>query len=464
MMMNEDMTQLRHNVLSIAVPLALQGALGLLVNLADTIMVGRIGSAALAGVSQANQVFFILAMTIPGVAAGAGVLLSQAWGAGDIDRMHRILAYAYRVAVLFSLFLFLLAALWPRQVMRIYTTDKAAVALGTRYLRIVAWSYLFYTMTTITTGVLRCVQTVRICLYASIVSLLLNIAGNYILIEGHLGAPALGVVGAAIATTTARIGEFIIILIYTWRYEDKLHIRLRYLRKLDPSLARTFYGTAIPVICNEMFWGFGVSAQAVVLGRLGNEVVAANSIAASVTQLSTVIYQGTAAAACILIGNRIGAGQYAAIPVLKKYFQKLALVIGLSGTVVILALTPFVQTIYHIDQPTYVVTRQLLHVCAFIVPFMAFQFTNMMGMLRGGGDVRFQMTNDLVFLWGLTVPLGFLSAFVLHLPVIGVFLCLKCDQVIKCFTSEWRLRCCAWIHDMNRAQGTKAPALRMRDI
>ncbi len=443
-----DRRTLNRNVLAIVLPLALQNVLGMLVNLCDTVMVGRLGQDALAGVSQANQVFFIVAMTVPGIAAGAGVLLSQAWGKRDIDRMDKILAYACRTALVFALAITLVSAILPESVMRIYTADPAAVSNGARYLRIVAWSYLFYTATTITTGVLRCVRSVRICLYAALVSLVLNIGGNYLLIEGHLGMPALGIRGAAVATLLARAGEFCLIVIYVSFYEKNYRIRLRNLLRLEHRLAGLFFRTAVPVILNEMFWGLGVSVQAAVIGRMGNHFVSANAIASSVTQIATVVCQGFSAAACIITGNNIGAGNLRMIPGLKKYFQRLAVITGGIAAGLVILLMPVVPVLYSVEEGTLAAARALLMINAFILPFMELQSMNMMGLLRGAGDVRFQMANDLVFLWGLTVPLGMIAGLVLHAPVPVVYCCLKCDQVIKVFTSEWRLRRCAWIHDL----------------
>ena len=321
--MKKDSRSLFQNILAIAVPLGLQSMLGFLVNLVDTVMVGKLGTVALAGVSQANQIFFLVAMTVPGIAAGASVLISQAWGKGDIERIHKVLAYAYRTLVFVVILMFVVIA-FPKQVMSIYTPEEETIRIGSEYLRVIVWSYFFYTITNITTGVLRSVRTVNICLYSAIVSLILNISGNYLLIEGHLGFPALGVTGAAIATLAARIGEFILIVWYVYRKEDKIRIRVQKMLHVDKKLANVFFSTGIPVICNEMFWGLGVSAQAIVLGRLGNEVVSANSVAGSVTQLTSVLCQGLSAAACVIIGNTIGAEKYEEILPLKKTFQRIA--------------------------------------------------------------------------------------------------------------------------------------------
>lgn len=448
-----------HSVTQIALPITLQSVLAMLVNLADTVMVGRLGTDALAGVSQANQVFFIVAMTIPGIAAGASVLLSQAWGRGNLDMIYRVLAYAFYTAVGFCVVVMAICIASPDWVLRIFTSDDAAFRYGTDYLKIVAWSYIFYTLTQITTGVLRSVRSVNVCLYSAIVSIVLNISLNYILIYGRLGFPAMGVAGAAAATVIARIGEYAVILIYVTFFEKKILIRPSKIIRLDGSIAGLFFKTAAPVICNEMFWGLGSSSQAIVLGHLGNSVVSGSSVASSVMQIATVICQGLSAACCIIIGNNIGKQNLGIIPILKRFFQILAVVFGCISSVILFFLVPLIEALYGVSGQTAGYARDFIYIYCFIIPFMELQSMSMMGLLRGAGDVNFQMANDLVFLWGFTVPVGFILAYQVHAPVQFVYFMLRSDQIIKVFTSEWRLRKGRWIHVLDGSGSRKAMTL-----
>ncbi len=445
---------LSRTVRAIALPLALQSLLGYTVNVLDTIMIGQLGTAQLSAVALANQVFFIASMAIPGIADGANVLIAQAWGVHDKERIYKVMAYAYRTAIIFILGLMAVTIAIPERVMGIFSTDAVVISIGSRYLKIVVWSYLFYTISNITTGILRSVRTVKIAMYASTLSIVLKLICNFLLIDGRLGFPALGLEGAAIATLAARIGEFILVMLFVYFKENKLVIRVDKLKRLDPSLCKVYYFTSIPVICNEVFWALGASAQAIVLGRLGTEVVAANSIASAISQMTAVLYTGMASAASVVVGNTIGAEEYGDIKYLKKYFQRFAIVLGLVSGFLVLAVIPAVPALYHISGETLVYTRQMMILTALIMPFMAMQIVNIMGLLRGGADVRFQMANDMIFLWGLTVPLGFIAAFVWHAPVWVIFICMKCDQVIKAFTSLWRLNGSRWIHNMTGQQKT----------
>ena len=203
--------------LSIAVPIALQSLVSFSVNMADTVMLGKLGEVELSASALANQVFFIVSLAVGGIADGANVLLAQAWGKGDRGRMHGILAYMYRVTLLFVLAVTALAFAAPGPVLSVFSRDAEVVEQGAGYLRIVSVSYLFYGFSAATTGALRAVHTVKIAMAGSLLSMGVNVAGNWLLIFGKLGAPRLGIEGAATATLLARICEAALILWFIWK-------------------------------------------------------------------------------------------------------------------------------------------------------------------------------------------------------------------------------------------------------
>lgn len=433
--------------LSIALPIALQSLIGFSVNMMDTVMLGQLGEVELSASSLANQVFFLISLAVGGIADGANVLVSQAWGKNDRRKIHGVLSYTYRTAMVFILLVSAAAFFAPEFILSIFTKDPAVIEKGAVYLQIVSVSYLFYGFSAVTTGVLRAVHTVRIAMLGSLLSMVVNIFGNWVLIFGNLGSPRLGISGAAIATVAARICEALLILGFLWKKEDRIRLRLKQLLKLDRSLAKPYFLTSTPVIANEFFWALGESALAVVLGRMGTEVVAANSICGVMNQLATVLIRGVTAAACVIVGNQIGAGNLEMLPRLKRYFQRIALIMGAAAGLLIWLTFPLVIKFYQVGSATLAYAAQFTMVIAVVQPFQALQITNMMGILRGGGDVKFAMANDMVFLWGLTVPLGFLCGLWLHLPAVAVFALLRVEKAVKAVTSEIRLRGKKWVHD-----------------
>lgn len=432
----------------IAAPIAGQNLVNFAVNLMDTVMLGQLGEASLTASSLANQLFFIVTLVVYGVGGGANVLIAQYWGKKDMASIHKILAYTYRVAMGFALLMCALALLVPEAVMKLFIEDDIVIQMGARYLRVISLSYLFFTGTTITTCVLRAVHTVHIAMKLSAVALCVNVGLNYILIFGKFGAPSLGITGAAIGTLCARMVEFLLLLIYLYRKEDKLQIRLKKLIPLDRGLGRLYASVSIPVIMNELFWALGEAVVAMVLGRMGREVVSANSIYAVVSSLSGVVVSGVNSAACVVVGNVIGAGQYDQIPELKRSFRLTAVIVGTLGAVVMLVCRTFMIDFYQVSEVTKLYARQIMLLGAGVEFFRSMQTMSMMGILRGAGDVKFAMMNDLLFLWLFTIPLGFMAGLVWHLPIPAVYLTLKLDQVIKVFTSEWRLKGDRWIKNL----------------
>ena len=437
-------------MVSIAVPIAVQSLLGFIVNLLDTLMLGQLGEVPLSASSLANQVFFVVTMVVNGIGSGAGVLISQYWGRKDMTSIRKILTYTYATAFAFAAAAALAAVFLPGPVMRMFTKDEAVIEVGVSYLRIVGWSYLFFTMTAATTCVLRAVHTVRIAMVLSAVALCINGGINYILIFGKFGAPQMGVEGAAVGTLCARAAECILLVMYLVKCEKKLGI-IGHFRRLihgeeekSPSLTGQYFRTSIPVIVNELFWALGESVVSMVLGRMGTEVVSANAIYANISQLSGVVVTGVVSAACVIVGNVIGAGDFKSLRMLKKQSQGVSVAVGIFAGVVMLACMFVVPNLYNVSEATRDYARQIMLFGSVVELCRAIQTMNMMGILRGAGDVNFAMLNDLLFLWLFTIPLGMMAGLVWKWPVPTVYVALKLDQFLKIITSEARMHGNRW--------------------
>lgn len=438
------------SALAIALPLALQNLVAFAVNMADSVMLGQLGDIELSASAQANQIFFIVSLAVAGIADGANVMVSQAWGAKDTAKIQSILAYTYRIAIGFVLIVTLASMLFPEAIMRMYTPDPEVIREGADYLRIVAASYLFFTVTTVSTCVLRAVRTVKIAMAGSMISMGVNVLLNWILIFGKFGFEPMGVKGAAIATVIARIVEMIVIIIYLYTKEKNLNIRIRTLFCSDPVVLRLFLKTSAPIIANELFWSIGESVVAIAMGQMGTEVVSANSICSVSMQMATVLVRGVTAATCVMVGNTIGAGELDKVPQLKRFFQRFVIIMGSIAGLLIFLTGGLVVSLYQVSELTQTYALQFILVTAIIQPFSSFQITNMTGILRGGGDVRFAMWNDLIFLWLVTIPLAFIGGVWLKLPMWLTFFLMRFEKIGKAITSEIRLRSGKWIHFVNK--------------
>ncbi|EOU1117716.1 MATE family efflux transporter [Clostridium perfringens] len=435
---------------SIALPIAVQNLITFMVSMVDTLMVGALGEIQLSAVSIANNLFFVLTILMFGLAGGSNIMISQYWGKGNVKTIHKILAIMYRVCLLITGIFIFIALFLPKYFMGIFTTDKAVIDFGASYLRIVCIGYLFYSITNCTIMMLRSVKTVSISIIVYIASLVVNSILNWIFIFGNLGAPELGIRGAAIATVCARITEFSIVLVFMFIYERKIGLKIEHLLKLDKEILKDYVGLCTPVLCNELLWAIGASMISVIVGRMGTEVVAANSINGVAHQFVTVFIFGMSNATAVIIGNTIGEGKKEKA---KEYAYSIGIfsvVMGCISGLMILLIKPFVVNFYNVSYSTKLIAMEIMTVTSGIIVFQSLASNFMMGVLRGGGDAKFVLINDLIFMWLVAIPGGFFVAFVLELPVALVFLVIKCDEILKSLTSVYRVISGKWVNDVTK--------------
>ncbi|MGU8731487.1 MATE family efflux transporter [Clostridium perfringens] len=435
---------------SIALPIAVQNLITFMVSMVDTLMVGALGEIQLSAVSIANNLFFVLTILMFGLAGGSNIMISQYWGKGNVKTIHKILAIMYRVCLLITGIFIFIALFLPKYFMGIFTTDKAVIDFGASYLRIVCIGYLFYSITNCTIMMLRSVKTVSISIIVYTASLVVNSILNWIFIFGNLGAPELGIRGAAIATVCARITEFSIVLVFMFIYERKIGLKIEHLLKIDKEILKDYVGLCTPVLCNELLWAIGASMISVIVGRMGTEVVAANSINGVAHQFVTVFIFGMSNATAVIIGNTIGEGKKEKA---KEYAYSIGIfsvVMGCISGLMILLIKPFVVNFYNVYYSTKLIAMEIMTVTSGIIVFQSLASNFMMGVLRGGGDAKFVLINDLIFMWLVAIPGGFFVAFVLELPVALVFLVIKCDEILKSLTSVYRVISGKWINDVTK--------------
>ena len=443
---------------TLMIPMVAQNLISLAAQMMDSLMLGKLGQIELSASSLANQPFFIFNLLIFGMASGSSVLNAQFWGKGDVRSVKIVISICLKVALTVSILLSAAVMIFPETVMRIYTNDPEIIAAGVSYLRIIGWCYIFYGLSGTLLTTVRSVGIVRIAVVDSVFSLVCNITLNYILIFGHLGFPAMGIRGAAIATVITRIGDAVLVLSYILFIDKKLRIKVRDILDFDNALLKNYLKNGLPVAFNEVFWSVGVSIQSMVLGRLGADVVSASQIASIVQQFSTVLIFGVANAAAIIIGNDIGAGKMEQAQLRVKWFRIMAVVLGIFAAGLVLLIARPVVSFYNIPEETKELAVQMMRILALMVFFISQTGIGVVGLLRGGGDPRFALFVDLAGLWLFATPAAILSAFVFHAPVLVVYLCTRMDEPIKMLMIAWRMRNNNWMKDVTADGAAKEGA------
>lgn len=433
--------------------MALQNLIVFSVNLADNVMLGRFSESAMSGVSLANQVQFLLQMLVTGTASGLIVLASQYWGKKQTEPIRRLFTVALIVAVCLAAALGAVVICFPEWVMSILTNEPEVIAQGAIYIRILGFTYIIFAVTNVILGVLRSVETVAVGFVIALSALITNIFLNYCLIFGNLGFPRLGVAGAAWATFAARVVEMIIAVVYLVFFDKKIGLKFREIFRLDSSYFRDFFHAGLPMVFSSASWGIAMFIQSAILGRLGAAAIGASSIANALFSFLGVISSSSQSASSVVIAKTVGEGD---IPRVKRYARRLQLIFlatGLISSALFLSLKGPILSYYNVSDETLVLAGKFITILSITIVGSSYEAPCLCGIVAGGGETNFVLFNDLIFMWGIVLPMSALSAFVFKWPVTVTFFLLKGDQILKCAVAVIKVNRFRWIRVLTRETG-----------
>lgn len=435
-------------LLLLAAPLALQNIITYSVSLADNIMVGRLGELALSGAYVGNQLQNVLHMLVMGLSAALLVLGSQFWGKRETDKVQSIVGIALKFGFGAGLLLLAATLITPAGILRLFTDDTAVMTEAMKYLVIIRFTYVFFCVTQVLVASMRCVETVRIGMFLSLMTFVVNVTLNWILIFGNLGAPALGIRGAAIATLAARVLETLVMVLYVRFADHKLRLRFRRLMRTETELLKRFFRYGLPVILGDIFWGINLAMQGAIMGRLGATALASVSIANVVFSMMSVAVYGTAGATAIIIGQTVGSGDHSRLRSYVQTLQVLFVGIGLISGAAIYGSRLLIPLIYDLEPATLAMVRSFLTVLSILIVGTAYQMSSLTGIVRAGGATHFVLINDLIHIWGFVIPAAALAAFVFSASPVVVFTLLKSDQILKCIVAFIKVNRYRWIKNL----------------
>lgn len=436
-------------------PIALQTLVTVGVGMLDNIMLSHYSQDTFSAASLANAYVLIFQIFCMGLGMGASVLVSRYYGmkkAGDnVEKadisLKQTVCLMLRLMLLFATIFAVGAALLPRLIMTSYTDKEELIGLGATYLRWSTLTFFFLGLSLVIAIVLRSVGQSRFPLYVSIGALVVNLTGNYILIFGHFGAPKMGIAGAALATFLARVFEALFDLGYLILFDKKIGFKFYHFFMKTKTLISEYFRVCIPVLISDAILAFGSNAVTMVIGHLGGDFVAANSITTVTQQLSTVLIQGVCQAGAIITGQSLGKGRKEQAEEQGWLFLGMGFALGfLSALFIFFTKTPVILSYGEETTAEAVsIAYQLLNAISLIIIFQATNSIMTKGVLRGGGDTKVLMFADNIFLWAMALPLGALAGFVFHLPAFWIYFFLKSDQIAKTIWCIWRLKSRRWI-------------------
>ena len=434
----------------LTVMMGLQNLLSYSVNLADNMMLGQYSETSLAASSIVNQIQYLLQMaSVNGLGAGGLILIAQYWGKGDHEAVRRIIALTTKFAIGAGVLFCALCVTFPEAIVGLLTTDQAVAAEAARYLRIIGITYLVFPVQASLVLCLRGVGITRLGPVVSLVSLAINIVGNWLLIFGNCGAPELGIAGAAWASVVARFVEVSIVLAFAAR-NRKLPLKLVSFLKPDAYYLKDFLKISMPIVAEGVTFGVANILQIAILGRLTQPVIAANSIAVTMHQIATVFSFGAASSSSIIIGRSLGSGRMDLVKTYARTMQLLYLGLGLATGAALFLSIDFVLGFYHISSETYALATSMMCILSFTAICSSYQYPCMCGIIAGGGNTMFAFIMDVVFTLGWAITTAALSAFVFGWHPLVTFALIKSDQALKCIPNVIVVNRFRWARNITR--------------
>jgi MATE family, multidrug efflux pump len=435
-------------LLLLALPIAAQNLVQTLLNMVDTLMIGQLGETAIAAVALSNQVFFVLMLLLFGVSSGSSVFTAQFWGKKDLEGIHRSLGMAL-ILGLFGAALFTAAAqIFPAEILRIFTKDEAVIQTGVPYLKIASISYIFTAGTIIFQGVLRSIGVVRLPLILSATALSLNAFFNYALIFGKFGMPEMGITGAALATSGARILEMTALIFMIYKTKSPVAASIKEMLNQNRKFTRKFFHKVSPVILNEFGWSMGMTMFTLVYARMGTEILAAYNIMDTFSRLAFIFFVGTANAAAIVLGNMIGEGRKEEAKRVAKTILLSIPILSAAIGVLIFFLAPVIPSLFNISDHVATLVVQLLRILTIVLFIKASNMHIILAVLRSGGDTHFCAALELIPLWLISIPLVAITGLVFHLHPALVYLFCLSEEIVKYITGLLRVHSEKWVHDL----------------
>ena len=444
------------SVLFLLIPMIIQQFITSFVSLLDNVMVGSLGTEAISAASIANQVLMVYNLAIFGGISGISIFGAQFFGKGDTEGMRHTFRFKILFAVLWTAIGIVVYLVFGEAFIGAFlrgSSDGGDLALtlksGCGYLDIMLWGLPPFALVQAYAGTLRETGETRVPMFAGVCAIITNLIGNWILIFGRLGAPALGVEGAAIATVASRYLELAIVVIYAHRHTERYPFFLGAYKSLriPGKLAGRIARTAMPLLINEILWALGMTFINQFYSSRGLNAVAALNITGTAWNLFCVIMFAMGSAVSIMVGQRLGAGKIEeARDVDRKLIFLTEVMYVTIGLLMILA-APLVPRLYNVSDEVRDLTRQLLVIDGFALPIHSFAHVTYFT-IRSGGRTVITFLFDAVYTWVVTVLLAFVLTRFTDWPIVQIYACVQFIDILKVVIGLLMLRSDFWAQNV----------------
>lgn len=449
--MQPKATDFSKKLVTLVLPVAFQQFMLALVSACDALMLGALTQDALSAVSLASQVTFVENLFLAAMTIGLSMFAAQYWGKKDEASVEKIFAYVMKTTAAVSFVFFIACLCIPNALMRIFTNEQSLIDGGAIYLRTVSPSFFLTGISQVYLCVLKNTNKAAKSSVISCASVIINIVLNAVLIFGLLGFSKLEIAGAALATVISRAVE-VLWCIFETAKKDRVKLKLPYILHDDKLPRHDFWKYTTPVLGNEIVWGVGFTMYSVIMGHLGTDAVAANSVANIVKNLVSCFCLGLGSGGGIIVGNELGAGRTETAIMYGRKLCKLSVVCGAISGLVLLALSPLILSVTDLSETATGYLKWMLVMCSYYMIGKSINGTTIAGIFCAGGDSKFGFFCDTITMWCITVPLGFIAAFVLKLPVLAVYFIVNLDEIVKLPAVYRHYIKYKWVKDLTKTE------------
>ncbi|WP_411347988.1 MATE family efflux transporter [Paenibacillus sp. WLX2291] len=428
--------------------IGLQNIITVAVAVSDNLILGGYSETALSASALANQIQFIATFLMIGCAQGVVIVAARYRGSGQEHLIGQATSAGMVISLGIGIVMWLASFLFATPILSMMTNEEEIVREGALFLTIIAWSYVFYAVTNVLLATLRSLEIVRIGLIVSVCTLVVNIVLNIVLVYGYLGLPSLGVEGSAIATLISRIIECLLVVGYVRIRQLSAIPRLRDYMSLSVNVWKSYIQVSLPILLASLSWAAAMALQTGILGHMGTAAIAANSVATSIFQFVTVGAYAAASASSVIMGKTVGEGNMTQVKLYSRTLQFIYVRIGLVTGIALYVLKDHVLFLYSISPDTRELALTFMTILSITVVGTSYEMPSLSGIVQSGGDTKFVMYNDFIFMWLLILPLSLLGAFVWNWSPVWIFLILKSDQMLKCIVAAVKVNRYRWIKNI----------------
>lgn len=443
-------------LLRIAIPMMVQNGISNFVNLLDNLMIGRVGTNALSGVAIANQLIFVFYLVIFGATAGVGIFTAQYKGKGDTEGIR----YSFRFKLVFNSVLsalcVLVFVLFSRNLINLFLLgegDPADAAetleIGSKYMHIILISLIPIGLTQAYGGTLRDLGSTKVPMFASVSAIIVNLIGNWLLIYGHFGLPALGAEGAAIATVLSRFVELGILVIFTGTHSDMFPFIKGAFRgfSIPGKLIGRFILRALPLMANETFWSLGMTTINQCYSYRSLDAVAALNIESTIWNLMGVAFIAMGEAVGIMMGHILGSGELSEAKKKAGTMRRFTVLCGIVSGLILAGVSFFFPLLYNTTDYIRSMATGFILIAAANMPFCSYTHASYF-IIRSGGKAFITVLFDSVFTWVIVVPLAAYMSYFTGIPVMAMVAIIRATEVVKCFIAYAIVRSGIWVRNI----------------